>query len=273
MCLLIVLTRVRPDFPLVVGANRDERYDRPAVPMAVLRPSGPRVLGGRDELAGGSWLVVNDAGVFAGVTNTPSPAGRDPTRRSRGELPLLLAAHRSAGTAVDRFLGAVDPRDYNPVQILVGDRTSLFALDMGGGGPVRARALAPGVHVLENRPLGAPSPKVERVRGLLGDVRRVSPDELGSRLRRVLRDHVVPDRAGAEGRGPARPAEADAACVHTERYGTRWSGVVTVPAAPGEPPRFGYTEGAPCGSPSRDASALLRAPDPGTPGRADASSP
>src|SRR4051812_22871049 len=49
VCLLIVLAQTNPDFPLVVGANRDELLDRPAIPMTVLRESGPRILGGRDE--------------------------------------------------------------------------------------------------------------------------------------------------------------------------------------------------------------------------------
>ncbi len=52
MCLLVVLSRTHPDFPLVVAANRDELFERPALPMTVLRDAGPRILGGVDELAG-----------------------------------------------------------------------------------------------------------------------------------------------------------------------------------------------------------------------------
>ena len=53
MCLLVVVSRLDPGAPLVVGANRDERLDRPAAAMTVLRPADPRILGGRDEEAGG----------------------------------------------------------------------------------------------------------------------------------------------------------------------------------------------------------------------------
>ena len=79
--------KTEPGFPLVVAANRDERLDRPAHSLCVLREHAPRILGGRDDLAGGTWLAVNEHGVVAGLTNRPSPGGRDPTKRSRGELP------------------------------------------------------------------------------------------------------------------------------------------------------------------------------------------
>ena len=61
--------------------------------MTVLAESDPRILGGRDEKAGGTWLAVNEHGVVAGLTNRPAPDGADPARRSRGEIPLALAAH------------------------------------------------------------------------------------------------------------------------------------------------------------------------------------
>src|ERR1700722_1741674 len=111
-----------PDAPLVVGANRDERLARPATAMGVLRESGPRILGGRDEVAGGTWLAVNSDGLVAGLTNRPMPDGPDPTKRSRGELPLALALHRRADDAVGEFLKNIRPAEYNPAWFLVGDR-------------------------------------------------------------------------------------------------------------------------------------------------------
>ncbi|MGH9006405.1 MAG: NRDE family protein, partial [Acidimicrobiales bacterium] len=36
MCLLVVMSRMDPDAPLVVAANRDEKLDRPAVSATVL---------------------------------------------------------------------------------------------------------------------------------------------------------------------------------------------------------------------------------------------
>src|SRR5207237_3661375 len=167
MCLLVAISRDRDESPLIVAANRDELLDRPAVAMTVLQAHGPRILGGRDELAGGTWLAVNEAGVVAGLTNQPATNGRDPTRRSRGELPLALARNPDAPTAVDRFVTSVRPSDYNPAWLLVGDRSPLLYIDMGDDDAPTVTELPPGTHVLENRPLGGPSPKVDSVRHLV----------------------------------------------------------------------------------------------------------
>ena len=103
MCLLAVRFHAHPEAPVVIAVNRDERYTRPAEAIQVLRPSAPRVLGGLGVLAGGTRLAVNEHGVYAGVTNRPSPTGRDPSRRSRGELPLALADHPRASDAIEAF--------------------------------------------------------------------------------------------------------------------------------------------------------------------------
>jgi len=255
MCLLIVLARTHGDFPLVVGANRDELLERPAVAMAVLRDANPRVVGGRDELAGGTWLAVNDAGVVAGLTNRP--ATKDPAKRSRGELPIALASHTSARAAVDALASELRPSDYNPAWLLVGDRDSLFAVDMTGTDNPTVDALGPGIHILENRALGEPSPKVDHVRSLLAGIEDLDADALVDRLRTVLADHHVPEGATptrrGDGDGEPIPAEVKAACVHTERYGTRWSGIVTVPGPADAAPVLRYADGPPCRSQWRGA--------------------
>src|SRR5580693_4038901 len=159
--------QVVADAPLIMAANRDERLDRPAVPMTVLRAERPRILGGRDELAGGTWLAVNEHGVIAGLTNQPSADGRDPTKRSRGELPLAFAAYRSAADAVFAVRGELDPAAYNPCWMLVGDRQSLFSIGVSGGAELEVEQLEPGLHVLENAPLRSASAKAEYARTLV----------------------------------------------------------------------------------------------------------
>jgi uncharacterized protein with NRDE domain len=236
-----------PDAPLVVAANRDERTDRPATPMTVLRTSDPRILGGRDDLAGGTWLAVNSSGLVAGLTNSPLPDGRDPTRRTRGELPLALARHRSADDAVADFVDRFSPSDYNPAWFLVGDRESLYSIDLTDGPRPRALALGPGLHILENAPLGAPSRKVDHVRSLLY---RSGIEG----LRALLADHQRA-ASGAATPGGRRP-ESLAACVHTDDYGTRSSTLIRVPARESDLPEVLYTDGHPCTAPFSDAGPL-----------------
>lgn len=267
MCLLIVLFRVVPDVPLLVAANRDERLDRPAVAATVLREREPRILGGRDLLAGGTWLAVSDRGVVAGLTNQPAAGGRDPAKRSRGELPLLCTNQPTATQAVDALAATADPARYNPCWMLVGDRDTLYSVVVGPGSPTaEIGKLAPGLHVLENAPPQAQSPKAEFVRELVQQDMAEHPDAdpaaIVDILQAVLRDHrpAVPEpRTDASGR--VWPAALTAACVHADGYGTRSSAIITVPRA--GLPSVLVADGKPCETPMRDVSALWTADEVG----------
>jgi uncharacterized protein with NRDE domain len=290
VCLLVAVSRADDSMPLIVAANRDERLERPAVAITVLQDRQPRILGGRDLVAGGTWLAVNEHGVVAGLTNAPTPAGRDDSKKSRGSLALGAARHSSAAAAVDALLADVRPEEYNPAWMLVGDRQSLYSVTIAGERAC-AEELGPGVHVLDNRAPGSGSPKAAHVLDLVGSP-GASPagrSEFLRRLRRVLADHSLPagdleallapadravaTRAGVEPPPPPadtdelvqtrkRPIEIFAACVHTEGYGTRSSAIVTVPADESRPPRVAVADGAPCRAPHLDRGALWRQPAP-----------
>jgi uncharacterized protein with NRDE domain len=248
VCLLVVASRVVTGEPLIVGANRDEVLERPSTAVAVLDEGPPRVLGGRDELSGGTWLAVNEYGVCAGLTNQPLGEAKDPSKRSRGELPLALARHATASDAVAALLSAFHPGDYNGSWLLVGDRAELFFVDFTGSGEGTAVALPPGVHVLENRALGEPSPKADLVRVAL-DV-PADGDEVVAAFRAVLTDHRNPE-------GEERPNGAN--CVHLDTFGTRSSCIVRVPSGDAAPGLW-VADGPPCTTAYEDVSALWALP-------------
>ena len=110
MCLLIVISGVVPGMPLIVAANRDERRARPTIPMTRLDDAADdrAILGGRDEVGGGTWLAINEAGVVVGLTNRPLRDGPDAAKRSRGSSPscapgtpvLPPPSMRSAGPSI-----------------------------------------------------------------------------------------------------------------------------------------------------------------------------
>jgi uncharacterized protein with NRDE domain len=264
MCLLIAMSGVVADAPLIVAANRDERLDRPAVPMTVLRDHGPRILGGRDELAGGTWLAVNEYGVVAGLTNQPSAGGRDPSKRSRGELPLAFARYATAAEAVAAVPRTLNAASYNPCWMLVGDRSTLFFIGIAGYGEPEVEQLGPGLYVLENAPLWPKSAKAEFVTGLISSAlsQRTDPGAAGTvaALETVLGNHqpAIPEpRTDAAGR--VWPPEVTAACVHVEGYGTRSAMTVMVPTA--GLPSVRVADGRPCENELRDATGLWTAQD------------
>ncbi len=125
MCTLVILRRPHNDWPLIVAANRDEMIDRPSLPPARHWPDRENVVAGRDELAGGTWLGINDDGVVAGILNRMGTLGPDPDLRSRGELPLEALDHAEA-EEVAAALFDLDPNAYRSFNMFVGDAKEAF---------------------------------------------------------------------------------------------------------------------------------------------------
>ena len=147
MCLLAIFFRAVPDAALVVGANREEFYDRPGEPPQVLE--GPiRAVGGRDPRAGGTWLGVNARGVVAAVNNRPLPAP-PPKDRSRGLLVRDLLGCATAKEAVELATRELDSRRYAGCNVFCGDAERAVILEAAEW--LRVRPLPPGLHVLTNR--------------------------------------------------------------------------------------------------------------------------
>ncbi|MEM6531229.1 MAG: NRDE family protein [Myxococcota bacterium] len=249
MCLIVLAHRAHRSHALIVAANRDERGDRPTESMQILTAEPPRIVGGRDLLAGGTWMAINENGVIAGVTNQRSPRGRDGSKRSRGEIPLDLARCLSASEAAVRAADLV-PGAYNPCTLLVADEKDAFYVELITGEQARVVELEPGVHVLENRALTAPSPKADRVRSTMEGYRSHTGDALLDHLERVLADQTIP-----EGGGHDRPPQLEAARVSLDGYGTRSSTLVLSQTA--SPPTIWYIDGPPGETARRRFSGLV----------------
>ncbi len=131
----MVLRRPGAAWPLLLAANRDERQDRDWDPPAAHWPDHPGVTAGRDRLAGGSWMAMNRQGVTCAVLNRVGTLGPAAGKRSRGELPLLAAAHPSAAAAAATLaaLPATDWRGFN--MVLADARDAWFIRGTGQGRP------------------------------------------------------------------------------------------------------------------------------------------
>ena len=122
MCLILFAYRVRADAPLIVAANRDEFYARPAA-LAHRWDDAPHVFAGRDLSAGGTWLGVSTSGRFAAVTNfSETPDGPVPPG-SRGDL----TANFLRGTIGARaYAESIDDDRYRGFSLLLWDGTDLI---------------------------------------------------------------------------------------------------------------------------------------------------
>jgi uncharacterized protein with NRDE domain len=254
----VVAWRYVEQWPLIVGANRDERTDRPATAIAMLRDKQPRILGGRDEQAGGTWMAVNEYGVMCALTNRPTADGPDPSKKSRGRLPLVAAMARTAAEGADALTEELATSSYNPAWLLVADRQSLHYLAVGPDESSEPQQLDPGLHVLENAALEIPSVKVDHVRAALSEA-EAAGTPFWEALPAVLGDHTVPEPPSGTHRfqdGRERIEATLAACVHAEGYGTRSSSLVRVSEVATGLPEILVADGPPCTTPFVDATSL-----------------
>ena len=148
MCLIVLAWRVRPDFPLIVAANRDEFHARPAA-RAAFWDDHPQILAGRDLEARGTWMGVSRSGKFAAVTNYRG--GAEPRAiESRGALVSRFLAN---GAASGQYIRDLKANLYSGFNLLAADGEELWWMSNRGGEP---RRLTPGIYGLGNALLDAP---------------------------------------------------------------------------------------------------------------------
>ena len=246
MCLLICVRG--EDGWLLLAANRDERYDRPARDP-FLWPGRPGIFAGRDELAGGTWLAVSDRGIAAAVMNRQTRGGDDPARPTRGELPLLACRCESAAEAKATLAAHLESTRYNGFNLFVTDAHGAFVIQSPGG-QFDVRAVEPGFHVVGNAAWDDPADaRVGRAQGLLAESpARLPPDgALGDaleRLMRICRDHQpLPDGGSL--------------CLHGPEAGTVSSTILAL--GPGQRlMRYMHAPGPPCRNAYRDLGPVWR---------------
>jgi len=257
MCTLLIWKHRRPGHPVVIAANRDEFEGRPSsAPRQLVER--PRVVGGRDEVAGGTWLAISEHGIVVALTNRRRAGKHDPTKRSRGQLVLELARRRTVSD-IRAQLERIDSHAYNPFVLVVLDaRDGVYAQTDRAG--LTLGTITDGVHAVTNWEYDSVGePKGRRALELANafDIASGSDDELAARLHTLLGDHA----AGEHGLDVGL-------CVHRpdEHFGTRSSAIIMLgqPGSPRQgyiPTRYYVVEGHPCTNPLKDVTALLREED------------
>ncbi|CAN5925540.1 NRDE family protein [soil metagenome] len=238
MCTLVLAAQIFDGHPLVVVANRDERLDRASSPPFVW-PEG--FLAPRDDVAGGTWLGVNRAGVFVGITNRYL-GPQDPTRTSRGAIVKDALALGSA-RAIHDAMARVPPGRHNGFHLVVADAHDVLATASDGASLVQL-VLGRGLHTVTERSFGAGDDTRRRARIDDAWQRLVGPPAQGAarpldleRLSQLLTDHDEGDPLGAT-------------CIHLQGipYGTRSGAAIAIASKRGSgvASRMLWAEGPPC---------------------------
>jgi len=232
MCTLVILRRPEHAWPVVIGANRDEMIDRPAMPPARHWPDRAEVVAGLDLEAGGSWLGVNDWGVAAAILNRHGSLGPKAGLRSRGELVLEALDHADA-VAAAAALGHLDPTAYRTFNLIVADNRDAFWLRHNGEGRIAAHPLADGLSLVAAGDLN----EMETPRLALAAPRfraAPAPDPDGDEWtawQDLLGDDTAP---------PGVPAEAALRFRTARGFATVSSALIALPAMPSPERRAGF---------------------------------
>ena len=244
MCTLALYWRVLPGYSTVVAANRDEHYDRPSAPPAIIGTS-PIIVAGRDLRAGGTWLGINEYGVLVGILNRRQKPGAiaRAAYRSRGLLCVDLLRLNQLDELEQIFAGLA-AEDYQPFTVVCIDRDRA-CVAYNTDHAIERIWLSEGLHVFSNSfEFGAPSEKVDRVyRSFLklsqvGD-RRFSAGDYLAGASKALGDHAPGDHSNDP---------RDAICVHGDISGTVSSSIIFFSDAERQFQMY-YCAGAPCQNP------------------------
>jgi uncharacterized protein with NRDE domain len=230
MCLVAIAIDESRRFPLVIAANRDEFFKRPAARLAWWTPEtgGPAILSGRDLEAGGTWMGLTAEGRLGLVTNVRDPSRNDATAPSRGRI---VADWLAASERTDRFWMRTALSGYNGFNLVAADfrRGECFWACNNGSHPKR---LERGVHGVSNAQLDTPWPKVEALKIRLHDAlaRAESVDQLSSMLFGALADRSEAGDSELPNTGVPKAVEKmlSAAFIRSPdmAYGTRCSTLV-----------------------------------------------
>ena len=264
MCTLIFGLDVLGPRTVLIATNRDEDPARASEPPQILSRA-PRVVGGRDAVAGGTWLALRADepgtaadGIAPGTheSTTSEPSGpvntagvamllnrRDPKpatsgRRSRGLLTLDVA---SAADTRERALAEAEIGHYAPCSLVWLSPAGSWHLSIRAGRKPTLDTIAPGWHAITHFEMDDPADtRTSWVLARLGKWHPASRAEAEARLVAIVASH------GGGG--------APAFCLHEGRAPTVSAALLWL--APGEV-GYRHAQGRPCVTPFEDWTRLL----------------
>lgn len=240
MCLLAILYKIVPDYPLIVAANRDEDPGRGGEPPGKW-PDG--ISAPRDPRSGGTWFGVNSSGVFSALTNRAGPAATGAQVKSRGTMPLEALKEKTA-FAANRRAERIPMFMFSPFHWVYADKEHAFVFEHGGPSDITIR-LRPGFHILTNMHGVNDVDLDAAVKFLEIDADRDGIDEILERLKIILAHHeplLAADHRICKHEGMPVTVSANLLAMHATDPGrSRWL----------------YHEGSPCKNRWADVSNLL----------------
>ncbi|XP_010918266.1 uncharacterized protein [Elaeis guineensis] len=240
MCIAAWIWQAHPVYELLLLLNRDEYHNRPAKPLGwwEWEEDNKKILGGRDELAGGTWLGCTEEGRLAFLTNVREP-DRLPDARTRGDLPLrFLKGTKSPLEYAEEIVEEAD--QYNGFNLILTDLCSkvmVYISNRPKGEPISVQTVPSGLHVISNGKLDAPWPKAQRLGKNFDEFLREHGKKdisLKGMVEELMGDNVKANRDELPDTGvnPEWEFELSSIFIDTDtklgRYGTRSMAAISV---------------------------------------------
>ncbi|KAJ4846644.1 hypothetical protein Tsubulata_014659 [Turnera subulata] len=172
MCIAAFVWQDHPFYPFLLLLNRDEYHSRATKAVGWWEDDDDdgdgemEILGGRDEVAGGTWLACTPrrGGRIAFVTNVRE-LPQLPLAKSRGHLPVRFLQSTVKPLEFAKELeNELD--QYGAFNLIVADITSksmLYITNRPKEGNSFVTEVSPGMHILSNASLDTPWPKAQRL--------------------------------------------------------------------------------------------------------------
>lgn len=239
MCISVFLWQEHPDplYQFLLLLNRDEYHNRPTKPLAWWE--GGEILGGRDEVAGGTWLACNRDGRLAFVTNVREiPPLSEP--KSRGDLPVrFLKSKKNPKDFAEEIAKEAD--QYNGFNLIVVDicsKTMVYISNRSKEDAVSIIEVSPGIHVLTNHSLDSPWPKAERLRcSFMEQLDKYGEAEMPMKelVDKLMRNTIKEEKCLPSIHSPEWEYQLSSIFVEADtplgRYGTRSTSAISVTAS------------------------------------------
>jgi len=225
MCLYILFYQSHPDYPIILAGNRDEFYERKALPLHHWVEQ-PGIAGGIDLKEGGSWLAVNNSGKFAVVTNYRDPKNIKDTAVSRGTLVSDFLI-REYGYEEYLNIIAENNRDYNGYNLIIGNPHEVYYYS---NMIHHYRKLAGGIYMLSNHLLDTPWYKALRAGKMCSEILNRGKEIDTDALFNVFTDQTTApdDQLPDTGVGYTLEKMLSSIYIESKVYGTMATTILTI---------------------------------------------
>lgn len=224
MCLLLIANNTHKNYKLIIAANRDEFYKRPAQPAHFWREH-PQLLAGKDLKEGGTWMGITKGGRFAAITNYRDMKNQRDEAPTRGKIVTDFLLSEILPVEYARELTEKGDQ-YNGFNLVFGEINNLYYFSNQTNKVIH---LENKIYGLSNHLLDTAWHKVAQSKNSFKQ--KISEDEISEEeLFEILFDETAaPDDLLPEtGIGLELERAVSPVFIKTESYGTRSSTIVFV---------------------------------------------